>query len=95
MTAVVETLTRDAVAELDRDDPLASRRELFDLPHGLPYFDGNSLGPPTRASRRRVRDVIDREWVEDLIGSWNEHGWIHMPRRVGGKIARLIGARDD
>ena len=90
-----ETFTRDAIAELDRRDPLASRRQLFELPPGLLYFDGNSLGPLTRKSRRRVREVVDRQWGRDLIGSWNVHGWIDLPRRAGAKIARLIGAGDD
>jgi kynureninase len=28
-----------------------------------------------------------------LIRSWNAAGWIDLPRRVGDKIARLVGAR--
>jgi len=84
--------TRDALAELDREDPLAGRRDAFDLPADVLYFDGNSLGPLTHAARRRAREVIERQWGRDLIGSWNTHDWIHLPRRVGDKIARLIGA---
>ena len=30
--------------ELDQADPLAAVRQAFDLPHGVVYLDGNSLG---------------------------------------------------
>ena len=95
MDSLQRPVTREALAELDRRDPLASCRGLFELPDGVLYFDGNSLGPLTRSSRRRVRDVLDRQWGEDLIRSWNVHDWIHLPRRVGTKIAPLIGAAGD
>jgi len=39
-----------------------------------------------------VSRVIEKEWGENLITSWNRHDWIGMPQRVGDKIARLIGA---
>lgn len=77
---------------LDRDDPLAARRALFDLPAGVIYLDGNSLGPLPHAARARMRAVIDGEWGEGLIRSWNTAGWIDLPQRVGDRIARLIGA---
>ncbi len=88
-------LTREAFAELDRGDPLAGHRDEFELPAGILYFDGNSLGPLTHASRRRVREVTEGQWGRDLIGSWNRHDWIHLPRKVGAKIAGLIGAGPD
>ncbi|HSN31998.1 MAG TPA: kynureninase, partial [Ideonella sp.] len=34
-----------------------------------------------------------REWGEGLIGSWNSAGWIDLPRRIGDRIAPLVGAR--
>jgi kynureninase len=33
------------------------------------------------------------EWGTGLIRSWNSADWIGAPQRVGGKIARLIGAQ--
>jgi kynureninase len=36
--------------------------------------------------------VVSEEWGRDLITSWNRHDWIDLPRRVGDKIARLVGA---
>ena len=85
-------LSRDACEALDRDDPLAFVRERFALPDGVLYLDGNSLGALPRAVPERLRAVIERQWGEDLIGSWNSHGWIDLPVTVGEKIARLVGA---
>ena len=36
---------------------------------------------------------MTREWGEGLIRSWNSRDWIGMPRRVGARIAGLIGAK--
>ena len=78
---------------MDAQDPLRPLRELFALPPGMIYLDGNSLGPLPRATPQRVADTVTREWGQDLIQSWNSAGWFAMPRRVGDKIARLIGAQ--
>ncbi|MBV8612244.1 MAG: kynureninase [Acetobacteraceae bacterium] len=80
------------LAALDAADPLAPFRALFDLPKDVVYLDGNSLGPLPKATRARLDDVIGREWGHDLIQSWEVNGWMDLPRRVGGKIGRLIGA---
>lgn len=67
-------------------------RALFDLPDGMIYLDGNSLGPLPRAVRARVTDEIDNQWGAKLIRAWNESGWMELPATVGNKIGRLIGA---
>ena len=84
--------------DLDAADPIAHYRDRFDLPERVIYLDGNSLGPLPKASRERLHRVIDAEWGEGLIRSWNElpgggGDWIAMPQRVGAKIAPLIGAQ--
>ena len=79
---------------LDAEDPLASLRELFELPEGVTYLDGNSLGVLPRSAAARVQQVVKEEWGRDLIRSWNTAGWIDMPQRIGNKIGRLIGASD-
>ncbi len=76
---------------LDRSDPLAHVREFFDIPDGTLYFDGNSLGPLSHASRRAIQHTTEFEWRERLIRSWNED-WLEMPHRIGDAIAPLIGA---
>jgi kynureninase len=85
-------LTRAACAALDAGDPLAGKRDEFLLPEGVVYLDGNSLGALPRATPARLAATAVEEWGRDLIGSWNRHGWIDLPRRIGAKIAGLIGA---
>ncbi len=77
----------------DAADPLRARRECFALPEDVIYLDGNSLGPLPRATAARQQELVTREWGEGLIRSWNTHDWIGAPRRIGARIAPLIGAR--
>lgn len=77
----------------DLADPLAGFRDLFALPAGIVYLDGNSLGALPKAMAARMQAIIAREWGEGLIRSWNSAGWIGAPSRVGQKIAPLIGAK--
>lgn len=81
----------DALAR-DAADPLAHWRERFDLPEGVVYLDGNSLGALPRGSAATAAEVIGTQWGRDLITSWNAHDWIGMPQRIGDAIAALIGA---
>lgn len=67
-------------------------KDLFHLPDGVIYLDGNSLGPMPVAAAARVQDVVTREWADDLIRAWNSADWISLPRKVGDRIATLIGA---
>nr|WP_202385898.1 kynureninase [Alteraurantiacibacter aestuarii] len=77
---------------LDAADPLRARRAHFRLPEGITYLDGNSLGALPDGAPAHISGVVEREWGEGLVRSWNDAGWIDMPRRVGTKIAPLIGA---
>lgn len=85
-------MTLERLKRLDASDPLAGLRELFDLPRDKVYLDGNSLGALPHAVHKRVHQLILEEWGQDLISSWNSHHWIDLPRRVGEKIAALVGA---
>ena len=87
------TQTRADALARDADDPLAFARARFALPEGVIYLDGNSLGALPRRTAARVADTVTREWGEGLIRSWNDAGWIDAPAKVGGRIARLIGAQ--
>jgi kynureninase len=77
---------------LDAVDPLRPLRDLFFLPEGIVYLDGNSLGPLPRATPARVAKAVQEEWGEGLIRSWNTAGWFDLPARVGDRIATWIGA---
>ena len=88
-------LTRDDFLERDRADPLAPLRDRFQLPEGVIYLDGNSLGPPSVNMRARMEALLAGEWGRDLVGSWNRHGWFHLPERVGARIAPLLGVDED
>jgi kynureninase len=83
------TLARD----LDEHDELAPFRERFVIsdPDTI-YLDGNSLGRLPVDTPALMQDVIEKQWGEHLIRSWN-HGWLEVPRKLGDKIAQLIGAR--
>jgi kynureninase len=77
---------------LDAADPIGGVRDRFELPEGVVYLDGNSLGPPPRNVFQRIAKVLRDEWGSDLVRSWTSHDWIELPERVAGSIARLIGA---
>ena len=85
-------INRNDCAVRDSLDPLAPLRAQFDVPDGLIYLDGNSLGARPTAALARAHDVITREWGHDLIGSWNTAGWFALPQRLGDRIAPLLGA---
>ena len=87
-------MTLDDARARDAADPLRCFRDRFALPDGVIYLDGNSLGPLPRSTAPALTDMIERQWGERLIRSWNE-GWIDAPQRIGGKIAPLIGADAD
>ncbi len=70
----------------------AATREMFHLPEGMIYLDGNSLGPLPKAAAARVAKVVEQEWGDLLITGWNKAGWMDQPSRVGDRIAALIGA---
>ncbi len=68
------------------------RKHLFDLPQGVIYLDGNSLGPLPRAVPARLAQAVTGEWGAHLIKGWNLDGWMTQPARVGDRVGRLIGA---
>jgi kynureninase len=87
--------SRDHAHHLDSLDPLAAFRDEFVIDDpDLIYLDGNSLGRLPRRTAERVRQVVEHEWGRRLIRGWEE-GWFDAPRRLGAKVAQLIGARPD
>ncbi|MFC4215697.1 kynureninase [Pseudophaeobacter arcticus] len=70
----------------------AATKAMFDLPEGMIYLDGNSLGPLPKATKDRVSAMIEDEWGKMLITGWNKAGWMQQPGAIGDRIGRLIGA---
>ncbi len=93
-------MTIPDLSQLDAADPLAHKREAFELPADTIYLDGNSLGAMPKAVPARLHEVVTGEWAQHLIRSWTRNAeaaqdWMALPDRVSVKIARLIGARPD
>ncbi len=86
MTTLQDCQQRDAA------DTLRPLRDLFSVPQGLIYLDGNSLGVMPKGAAARAAQVVSQEWGQGLIRSWNTAGWFDLPQRLGNRIAPLIGA---
>jgi kynureninase len=89
------TITLQDCSERDAQDPLRALRAHFTLPAGQIYLDGNSLGVAPRAAAARVAQVVQQEWAQDLITSWNKAGWVDRPMRLGNQFAPWLGAGAD
>jgi kynureninase len=84
--------TRDEALALDERDPLRRFRAKFAIADdGLIYLDGNSLGRLPIATRKRLRQLVEKEWGVDLIRGWGR--WIGLAVEAGDAIAPLIEAR--
>jgi kynureninase len=84
------TLDRAAAAALDAGDRVSEWRAQFDAKdRGAIYLDGNSLGRPAAPVVEALNEAV-RDWTASLVGGWSR--WIDLPRRVGDRIGRLIGA---
>lgn len=68
------------------------RKEMFDVPEGVIYLDGNSLGVLPKGAAERAQKIITDEWGKQLIKAWNTAGWMALPQVVGDRLADLIGA---
>lgn len=85
-------ITLQDCQQRDASDPLRSLCDLFSIPDGVIYLDGNSLGVMPRSAAARAAQVVSQEWGQGLIRSWNTAGWFDLPQRLGNQIAPLIGA---
>ena len=89
---ITSDITKLGCAQHDADDPLRHARARFDLPDGVVYLDGNSLGALPVTTATQLETCLREQWGRDLIRSWNTHQWVNFPRRIGDKIAHLLGA---
>ena len=88
-------MTPDEARSHDAIDPLAFARERFRVPEGVIYLDGNSLGALPKAAPAALAETAERQWGDDLIASWNMHGWIDWPTRIAAKLAPIVGAKSN
>lgn len=81
--------------ELDAGDELASFRDRFvNRTDGEIYLDGNSLGRLPKQTEQLAAELVGQQWGQRLIRGWND-GWLELTARIGGKIAKLVGADPD
>lgn len=92
-------MTHDVIAKLkqqavthDGEDTLADYIDQFIIPNNTIYLDGNSLGPSSKAAKKRAEEVVNQQWGQSLIAGWNDHDWIELPQKIGNKLAPIIGA---
>ena len=84
-------VSREECVRRDADDPLAGFRDEFELPPGVIYLDGNSLGARPRSASEVSRRVVEDEWGAGLIRSWNTANWFSLPGRLGDQLSVIIG----
>jgi kynureninase len=58
---------------------------------GWLYFDANSIGAMPRIAPARIARLL-AEWRNLRRRGWSESDWLDAPRRLGDKLAPLIGA---
>lgn len=86
-------MTVDEAQKLDATDPVAFARARFRLPEGVIYLDGNSLGAMPAAAPTALAETAERQWGDDLIASWNKHGWIDWPTHIAARLGPIVGAK--
>ena len=67
-------------------------RALFDIPEGMIYLDGNSLGPMLKTVPDAMHRFLLDEWRTELIKGWNSKGWFSQSNTLGDRVGKLIGA---
>ena len=95
MLVVSPPLTRADIDSLDQADELGFLRDAFVLPDDVVYLDGNSLGALPIRAVKRLGTLVEEEWGQGLVRSWNDSGWIELPELVATALAPLLGASPD
>ncbi len=80
--------------ELDAKDILNKFRNEFIYPEDKLYFDGNSLGLLSKKTKESLKEVINNEWGQHLISSWN-NSWINLPKKVSKKVSIILNSNEN
>ncbi len=67
-------------------------RAMFDIPEGMIYLNGNSLGPMSKAAPRAIHSFLHDEWKTELVRGWNTRNWFMQTNTLGDRVGRLICA---
>ncbi len=67
-------------------------RAMFDIPDGMVYLNGNSLGPMPKAAPQAINKFLNEEWRTELIKGWNTKNWFMQTNTLGDRVGTLIGA---
>ncbi len=67
-------------------------RSFFDIPDGMIYLNGNSLGPMPKQAPAAIDTFLNDEWRTELIRGWNTKNWFTQANTLGDRLGRLIGA---
>ncbi len=70
-------------------------RAMFEMPEGMIYLNGNSLGPMPKSAPAKIADFMNNEWATELIRGWNTKGWFMQTNTLGDRIGKLVGAEPD
>ena len=88
------TIRADCEA-MDANDPLRPLAERFATGEpGTLYFDANSIGAMPVDVPARIEAHL-KEWRNLRRRGWSESTWLDAPRRLGAKIASILGASPD
>jgi kynureninase len=80
--------------KLDENDTLSHFKNEFVNDENVIYLDGNSLGKLPKKTIDLTTNLIQNQWGNRLIRSWNEN-WMDLPYKLSKKIAMLVGAQPD
>ena len=67
-------------------------RHMFDIPAGMIYLNGNSLGPMPKAAPKAINSFLMDEWRTELVRGWNTKNWFMQSNTLGDWLGRLMGA---
>ena len=67
-------------------------RQMFDIPKGMVYLNGNSLGPMPKKAPEAINTFLIDEWRTELVKGWNTKNWFIKTNLLGDRIGNLMGA---
>ncbi|MDF1549265.1 MAG: kynureninase [Bacteroidales bacterium] len=87
-------ITYEKALQLDTNDLLRDYKSQFVNDENMIYLDGNSLGKLPKQTIELTSNIVQQQWGNRLIRSWNEN-WMDLSSRIATKIATIVGARED